>query len=844
MNELQYKLSNLERKLESLTERKLAVYGTGVNARRVLGLPNTQNVIGLMDAAREGETVYGLHVFSTQEILQLGVDCIIMAANVAAAEAIYQRISAFCRENGILLLDMGGGDEIALRNAIEYQAQTEKRALLEECGKKVQEGTRLILPLETAICIESTDFYDKVWDIVAAKALFAGFDITHFKRHRSRTRELAENNTTYELDEEYQILREYTAWSSETVAALCQLEKETILEKLSVDDAVAELVRSALAAQTGVCILTTLTIEEERLRQFLQEKGIAGDFEIRRVRWKNMNFPSGELREMVQAEGGTPCIYMDSNRARLLAALKCGAQVCLLHRVAIPKVSVLLKDTGIAGQREECLRLVRENTDGVSYEILDAENREAAKGAYGVFLRSDCKVQFDWLSPLVRLLEKHEEADAVVPQLVRNEAEIGKDTADCYVKEVSGLSAECYMERLTGKREEKKTVLYQPDSVVVCESAQKNPAVEKRQKAVLFISYALPVFDGDAGSRTIMFYLQMFVKRGYCVKFFPTNFAVLEPYVHMLQQMGIEVLVGTYWRKNIEDKIRANDWNISYAFLNYPDCAKQYIDLLQQAGIPTRYYGMDLHYLRFGRQYEISGDTYYKEVAEKYRKMETELIERCDVVYYPSTLEVDIVRKEFHKEQVRLLMISAYDMKKERKAYDSAKRSGIAFVGGYNHLPNVDAMLWFLHEIYPLVYKQNAIPFYMVGSNMPSELQNIEIPGVVKMGRLSDEELEELYGRIRMAVVPLRYGAGIKGKVVEAMYHGVPVVTTSIGAEGMPQGDARLEIADTAEEFSKKVLQLYDSLQELNCISESFEPFIEKYFSEEAAWKVIAEDFA
>lgn len=843
MNELQYKLSNLERRLESLADRKLAVYGTGVNARRVLGLPNTQNVVGLMDAAREGDTVYGLRVLSTQEILQLGVDCIIMAASVSATEAIYQRISAFCRENRILLLDMGGWDEIALRDAIEHQAQTEKRLLLDECKKKVQEGARLILPLETAICIESVDFYDKVWDIVAAKALLAGFEITHFKRHRSRAREQAENNTTYELDVEYQILGEYTAWSPETVAALCRLEKETILEKLSVDGAVAELVQSALAAQTGVSILTTLTIDEDRLRQFLQEQGIAGDFEIRRVRCKNMNFPSGELREIVQAEGGTPCIYMDSDRARLLAALKCGAQVCLLHRVSLPKVSVLLKDTGIAGQREECLRLLQENTDGVSYEVLDAEKREAAKGAYGVFLRADCKVQFDWLLPLVRLLEKHEEADAVVPQLVRNEAEIGKNTADCYVKEVSGLSAECYMERLIGKREENKTVLYQPDSVVVCESAQKNAAVEKKKKTVLFVSYMAPVFDGDAGSRTIMFYLQMFVKRGYCVKFLPTSFVKLEPYTHMLQQMGIEVFAGEYWRKNIEDKIRANEWNISYAFLNYPDYTKQYIDLLQQAGIPTRYYGMDLHYLRFGRQYEISGDTYYKELAEKYRKIETELIERCDVVYYPSTLEVDIVRKEFHKEQVRQLMISAYDMNKERKAYDSVKRSGIAFVGGYNHLPNVDAMLWFLHEIYPLIYKQREIPFYMVGSNMPSELQNIELPGVVKIGWLSDEELEELYGRIRMAVVPLRYGAGIKGKVVEAMYHGVPVVTTSIGAEGMPQGDARLEIADTAEDFSQKVLRLYDNLQELNCISESFEPFIEKYFSEEAAWKVIEEDF-
>lgn len=133
----------------------------------------------------------------------------------------------------------------------------------------------------------------------------------------------------------------------------------------------------------------------------------------------------------------------------------------------------------------------------------------------------------------------------------------------------------------------------------------------------------------------------------------------------------------------------------------------------------------------------------------------------------------------------------------------------------------------------------------MVGSKVTDEIKALEQPGsgIIVKGFVTEEELASLYSTSRIVVVPLRYGAGVKGKVVEAVYNGAAIVTTSIGSEGIPEADRVMKVADGPEAFADEVVKMYQDPAECRRMCEETQKYIREYFSVEAAWKVIEEDF-
>lgn len=366
------------------------------------------------------------------------------------------------------------------------------------------------------------------------------------------------------------------------------------------------------------------------------------------------------------------------------------------------------------------------------------------------------------------------------------------------------------------------------------------------KKIIVVIDHYVPTFDRDAGSKTTFQYLKMFLKKGYVVKFVGDNYLHEEPYTSALQQMGIEVLYGQEYLTGIWDWLEKNGKDIHVVYLNRPHIATKYVDFIKEhTDIKMIYYGHDLHFLREFREYELTGDVKKRRESEYWKSIEFSLMHKTAVSYYPSQVEIDAIHAVDEDIPAKAITAYVYENFLENLNRDFEKREGLLFVGGFAHPPNADAVLWFVREIFPRIREKCPVNFYIVGSRATEEIQALHSPdnGVIVKGFVSDEELERLYQSCRLVVVPLRYGAGVKGKVVEAIYNGAPIVTTSVGSEGIPEVEDILVVEDKTESFADAVIRLYTDEKELLRLSEGTQEYIRRHFSIDAAWEVIREDF-
>lgn len=365
------------------------------------------------------------------------------------------------------------------------------------------------------------------------------------------------------------------------------------------------------------------------------------------------------------------------------------------------------------------------------------------------------------------------------------------------------------------------------------------------KKVILFVDHYVPTFDKDAGSKTTFQYIKMFIERGYVVKFLPDNFAKSEPYTSILEQMGVEVLYGNEMRTNIFEWIENNQANIDIAYLNRPHIATKYIDFIKEkTNIKVIYYGHDLHFLRERREYELTGDVERKNASAYWKSMELDLMRKASISYYPSNVEVDYIHT-FDKK-INAKAITAYVFEKFGNIdYNPDIREGVLFVGGFSHPPNADALKYFLDNMWDEIYAQIKAPFYIVGSNATDEIKALhnEAKGIIFKGFVSEEELKELYEKVRLVVVPLRYGAGVKGKVIEALYYNDPVITTSVGAEGIDNSYNQMLVADEPADFVEKCVNLYNDKEALKAMSKAADDYVRNKHSIEAVWEIIREDF-
>ena len=308
--------------------------------------------------------------------------------------------------------------------------------------------------------------------------------------------------------------------------------------------------------------------------------------------------------------------------------------------------------------------------------------------------------------------------------------------------------------------------------------------------------------------------------------------------------MGIEVLYGSWYAQHWQEWILENKSYIDFAYLNRPHITIKYIDFLREkTKIKCIYYGHDLHFLRLKREYDLTGEQKLLEESEKWKRQELYIMRKADISYYPSYVEENAIHEIDPQINVKAITAYVYEYFREDINYNFDQREGILFVGGFGHPPNEDAVLWFAKNIYPIIQAEQNIPFYIVGSMVTDKIKALASDSIIVKGFVTEEELRSLYNTCKLVVVPLRYGAGVKGKVVEAMYYGTPIVTTQVGIEGIKGAEEIVSVADKADDFAAQVLKLYNDANQCVYTAHAYQEYVKQNFSIDAVWKIVQEDF-
>ncbi len=335
----------------------------------------------------------------------------------------------------------------------------------------------------------------------------------------------------------------------------------------------------------------------------------------------------------------------------------------------------------------------------------------------------------------------------------------------------------------------------------------------QNKRSILIIEDMVPEYDKNAGAMMMWSYIRLLQDMGFLVSLLPDNRNRSEPYAHLLQQQGVEVLYGWF---DLEDWLQQNGADLDYILLARPDISEPYLEVLKRRSTAVLlYFTHDLHYLRELRRYELEHRQESLVESHRLRKVEQHIFNSVDTVLTPSSAEIPLINKLAPGGLAKAIPLFFFDVDTEtfRSGASFDDRDTILFVGGYQHAPNVDAVNWFCDTILPAVRsKLGSVKVVLAGSNPPPEVLARAGNGVEVLGYV--EDLSPVFEQARIFVAPLRYGAGVKGKVITSLRYGVPVVTTGIGNEGIElTHEDEVLVADDPCLFADMICRLYEDAE-------------------------------
>lgn len=323
--------------------------------------------------------------------------------------------------------------------------------------------------------------------------------------------------------------------------------------------------------------------------------------------------------------------------------------------------------------------------------------------------------------------------------------------------------------------------------------SEKIIAHDDNKKTILIVDSQIPTFDKDSASNRIT-EIAKFLAKHYNVYLVDWRKAIpnidSKKYIKNLNDHNVTVytpfinkygiLKGKkYFINNLIEKI-------DFVWCHRPELFEYYLDFFRNKAPKAKiiYDMVDIHYLRMQRGLEIKYDKNRAKEVVRYKYIETELSKKADKIAVISDKEKEFM-KAFVDESKLFTVSNVHNLKVHPESMPTfEKRSGIFFIGTFLHDPNVDAVEILYNKIMPLVWKVLPdLKITIIGSEAPESIlkmnsEKFEVKGYV-------EDIIPYYKRCIASVSPLRFGAGVKGKIGQALEYTLPVLTTEIGAEGM-----------------------------------------------------------
>jgi len=350
-----------------------------------------------------------------------------------------------------------------------------------------------------------------------------------------------------------------------------------------------------------------------------------------------------------------------------------------------------------------------------------------------------------------------------------------------------------------------------PPAMRAVHQADQTRMRDDKSMRLLYLDWAIPKPDQDAASVTAALLLQIFDSIGYKVTFVPCGLKYEKGYYEDLIAANIDVVVYPAIQSP-KDWLQANAAKYDVCVMARGPVVWPYLETIKACAPNLRliFNTVDLHYLRELRQAELENDESARLAALRLRDQELELIDKCDLTILLSNDELYTVREHRPEAPLTVLPVVFKDIPGATQGYD--QRRDILFIGSFPHKPNIDAVVYFAESVFPIIKRQiPGILFKVIGANPPEEIQRLStIPGIEILGFVKN--LEPVFADIRLTVAPLRYGAGIKGKIGTSLCYGVPCVATPMAVEGMGlTAGLNVLVGESPEAFASAVCDAYQN---------------------------------
>ena len=360
---------------------------------------------------------------------------------------------------------------------------------------------------------------------------------------------------------------------------------------------------------------------------------------------------------------------------------------------------------------------------------------------------------------------------------------------------------------------------------------------------VLIIDDLVPDENRDAGSLLPLFFIEYYLKKNCQIIFYAINLNPKSKEVKNLQTRGVFVIFG---KSNFEKYTNILRYKIKHVIIFRINILNDLKDHLQKITKKIFFHYVDLHHLRLQRQYDL-GLYNNQEQINKFRILETEMV-RSNFINITCSTEEDLYLKDNFKLDNTMYLPLYYPNKfflheKNSKKMDLNDTLKLVFIGSYNHEPNYDVANYFVKKILPFIKKKIKVKLYLVGpdQNRIKDLgkdDSVEITGKI-------EDLSSLLPEIDIAISPLRYGAGNKGKILTYAMFNMPVICSNISVEGtIFKNNEHCVICDPEENerFADMLLKLFLDTQLKQKISKNLYDTYESKYSFDQGFKHLDAD--